>query len=165
MYLIPIIPRGLWPLFAHNSVRRDQISGNNTTSSILRRQVMPPVSRLKPVTRSTVITWRKRHRRMAFCWSVSSSPRWYKCRCAYGSRQTCSQSLYAGTAENSVNQISAPPAACPGRSVGICFKRSSRVGLTSSIAHNSPPIVQGMNQHTVLNIRCRGSTPEPQKIP
>src|SRR5262249_24768249 len=75
------------------SVRSFQISGNSTTSSILRRyptQLVPPVPRLKPMMRSTVVTWRKRQRRNASSTSVSSSPSWYRSQCLFGSRYTAS---------------------------------------------------------------------------
>src|SRR5205814_462624 len=43
-------------------------------------------SRLKPMTRSTVVTWRKRQRRNASSRSVSSSPSWYRSQCVSGLR-------------------------------------------------------------------------------
>ena len=50
----------------HNPPRRFQSSGKSSTSSILRRYftpLVPPVPRLKPMMRSTVVTWLKRQRR------------------------------------------------------------------------------------------------------
>ena len=50
----------------HNSPRKCHSSGNSSTSSIRRRYCtpeVPPVPRLKPITRSTVVTWLNRQRR------------------------------------------------------------------------------------------------------
>lgn len=60
----------------YSVVRTCQSSGNSTTSSILRRYgapLVPPVPCLKPMMRSTVVTWRKRHWRNASSRSTSSS--------------------------------------------------------------------------------------------
>lgn len=50
----------------HRSPRSFHNSGNSSTSSILRRYAtpeVPPVPRLTPITRSTVVTWLNRQRR------------------------------------------------------------------------------------------------------
>ncbi len=50
----------------HNSVRSAQSSGKSSTSSMRRRYCtpeVPPVPRLTPITRSTVVTWLNRQRR------------------------------------------------------------------------------------------------------
>ena len=62
--------------WVHKSVRSFQISGNSTTSSILCRQLtppVPPVPRLTAVTRSTVVKWRKRQARNASSRQVLSA--------------------------------------------------------------------------------------------
>ena len=63
-------------LHAQSSVRARQSSGKSTTSSNrLRYETpeVPPVPRLKPMTRSTVVAWRNRHWRKASSRSTSFS--------------------------------------------------------------------------------------------
>ena len=61
---------------AYRLVRRCQSSGNSSTSSMRRRYCtpeVPPVPRLNPMTRSTVVTWLNRQRRKQSSKSTSFS--------------------------------------------------------------------------------------------
>src|SRR6185369_3558650 len=71
------------------SVRTSRSSGNSACSSVLRRNAtpaVPPVPRLKPITRSTVLTWRKRQ-----SWKFSSRSTSFS-HMSYSAHQLCGSS-------------------------------------------------------------------------
>src|SRR6185503_14400247 len=91
----------------YSSVRARQSSGKRTTSSSRRRYAtpeVPPVPRLNPITRSTVVAWRKRHWRNASSRSTSFSASSYKSQCWAVLRYTSTQARHT----DSLNAWRAP---------------------------------------------------------